>query len=216
MMDNTNQYDMCFECARGIPLTGEIPGMLGNTNLIEQRQALSIQSNSDFYIQIKQQHIDCKYAARFKVSNILASSSIGVVGSNPTRGMDVSLRFSLFVLSCLSSGLVMGWSPVQGVLPTVYQIYNFKINSELDRPKSLIRYGRRGRRRRSRLEPSETHWKETWWNRCFAPTLFAKAPKIHFSWEWGSIFQVPDSFCFAKRKPKLECLLPTEVPGFLA
>jgi hypothetical protein len=29
--------------------------------------------------------------------------------------------FILFVLSCVGSDLAMGWSPVQGVLPTVYK-----------------------------------------------------------------------------------------------
>jgi hypothetical protein len=30
--------------------------------------------------------------------------------------------YSLFMLSCIGSGLATGWSPVQGVLPTVYKI----------------------------------------------------------------------------------------------
>jgi hypothetical protein len=29
--------------------------------------------------------------------------------------------YSVFVFSCVGSGLVTGWSPVQGVLPTVYK-----------------------------------------------------------------------------------------------
>jgi hypothetical protein len=29
--------------------------------------------------------------------------------------------YSVFVLSCVSSGLATGWSPIQGVLPTVYK-----------------------------------------------------------------------------------------------
>jgi hypothetical protein len=40
----------------------------------------------------------------------------GVVGSNPTRDIDVCVR-SVFVLSCAA-----GWSPAQGVLPTLYMI----------------------------------------------------------------------------------------------
>jgi hypothetical protein len=43
------------------------------------------------------------------------SSPAGIVGSNPTRGMDVCV-YSLFVLG---SGLTTGWSLVQGVLPNV-------------------------------------------------------------------------------------------------
>jgi hypothetical protein len=61
--------------------------------------------------------------------NVFVHSNTGIVGSNPTGGMDVCLR-SVFVLSCVGSGLESGWSPVQGVLPTVYMIHNFRINSE--------------------------------------------------------------------------------------
>jgi hypothetical protein len=32
----------------------------------------------------------------------------------------------MFVLSCEGSGLATGWSPVQGVLPTVYKIKKLK------------------------------------------------------------------------------------------
>jgi hypothetical protein len=34
--------------------------------------------------------------------------------------------FILFVLSCVGSGLATAWSPVQGVLPTVYTLRNWK------------------------------------------------------------------------------------------
>jgi hypothetical protein len=44
-----------------------------------------------------------------------ACSNTGIVGSNPTQGMDAYIYF-LFVLG---SRHAMGWSPVQGVLPTV-------------------------------------------------------------------------------------------------
>jgi hypothetical protein len=58
-----------------------------------------------------------------------ASSDIGIVGSNPTRGIDVGV-YSVFVLSCVGRGLVKGLIPVQGIVSTVYKIYNFTINSE--------------------------------------------------------------------------------------
>jgi hypothetical protein len=32
----------------------------------------------------------------------------------------------------------MGWSPIQGVLPTVYKIYNFGINSECEQARQPI------------------------------------------------------------------------------
>jgi hypothetical protein len=52
------------------------------------------------------------------------------VVSNPTRGMDVSVRlFCVYVVLCVGSGLATGWSPVQGVLPTVYRIRNLKKRS---------------------------------------------------------------------------------------
>jgi hypothetical protein len=42
------------------------------------------------------------------------------VGSNPTRSMDVCVRlFCVCVLLCVRSGLATGWSPVEGVLPSV-------------------------------------------------------------------------------------------------
>jgi hypothetical protein len=69
-------------------------------------------------------------AARSKARNVVARLSTGITGSNPTRSMDVLPGSSVFVLPCVGSGLEMGWSPVQGVLPTVYKIHNFWINSE--------------------------------------------------------------------------------------
>jgi hypothetical protein len=50
------------------------------------------------------------------------------VGSNPTQDMDASIMcvFSVCVILCVGSGLAMGCSPVQGVLPTVYRIKKLK------------------------------------------------------------------------------------------
>jgi hypothetical protein len=54
-----------------------------------------------------------------------ARSNIGVVGSNPTQGMDVCVRlFCVCVVLCVGSGLTTGRSPVEGVLPTVYKLRN--------------------------------------------------------------------------------------------
>jgi hypothetical protein len=55
-------------------------------------------------------------AARSKAITAIAPSNNGIVGSNPTRGMDVCVR-----LFCVGSGLATGLSPVQGVLPTMYK-----------------------------------------------------------------------------------------------
>jgi hypothetical protein len=49
------------------------------------------------------------------------------MGSNPTKGMDICF-YSVFVFSCVCSGLALDWSPIQGVLPTVYKIKKLKWN----------------------------------------------------------------------------------------
>jgi hypothetical protein len=57
-----------------------------------------------------------------KAWTLLARSDAGIVGSDPTRGMDVYVNmyvYSMFVLSCVGRGLAMSWSLVQGVLPSV-------------------------------------------------------------------------------------------------
>jgi hypothetical protein len=57
-------------------------------------------------------------AARSKASTVFGLSNIGSSGSNPARGMDVCLCFSVFVLSRVwVEALALGWSPAQGVLP---------------------------------------------------------------------------------------------------
>jgi hypothetical protein len=60
-------------------------------------------------------------AARPKAWTVFARSDAGIVGSNPTRAIDVCVR-----LFCVGSGLATGWSPVQGVLPTVYRLRKWK------------------------------------------------------------------------------------------
>jgi hypothetical protein len=54
----------------------------------------------------------------------LARLDVGIMGSNPTRGMDVYVYvyvYYMFVLSCVGRGLAMSWSLIQGVLPYVYK-----------------------------------------------------------------------------------------------
>jgi hypothetical protein len=59
---------------------------------------------------------------------IFVHSHAGIMVSSPTRGMHVCVRlFCVCVVLCVGSGLVKGWSPVQGVLPTVYRIKKMKI-----------------------------------------------------------------------------------------
>jgi hypothetical protein len=60
-------------------------------------------------------------SSRSKAWNVFARSNAGIVGSNPTRDMDVCLR--LFCV-CVCSDLAKGWFSVQGVLPTVLWLRN--------------------------------------------------------------------------------------------
>jgi hypothetical protein len=62
-------------------------------------------------------------AARSMARTVFARLNAGVVGSNPTKGMGVCVRLlCVCVVLRVGSGLTMGWSPVKGVLPTVYRI----------------------------------------------------------------------------------------------
>jgi hypothetical protein len=54
-------------------------------------------------------------AAQSKAWTVFACSNAGIVGLNPTRGMNVCV-YSVFVLG---SGLVTSWSLFEGVLPNV-------------------------------------------------------------------------------------------------
>jgi hypothetical protein len=46
-------------------------------------------------------------AARSKARNVFARSNAGIVGSNPTQGMNVCVYY-VFVLFCVGSGLASG------------------------------------------------------------------------------------------------------------
>jgi hypothetical protein len=62
-----------------------------------------------------------------KAWTVFARSNTGIVGSNPTQSMAICVRlFYICALLCVGSGLATGWSPVQGVLPTVYRITKLK------------------------------------------------------------------------------------------
>jgi hypothetical protein len=67
-------------------------------------------------------------AAHCKTWTVFAHSDTGIVGSNPTRGIDICMRlFYVCVILYVGSGLATGWSPVQGVLPNLYRMK--KLNS---------------------------------------------------------------------------------------
>jgi hypothetical protein len=78
--------------------------------------------------------------------NVLSRLNTGIVGSNPATGMDVRV-YSVFVLTCVGSGLATGWSLVQGVLPTVYKC---KI-TEPYKEEAKARYGLQRHIRRTSL-----------------------------------------------------------------
>jgi hypothetical protein len=61
-------------------------------------------------------------ATRSQEWTIFSRSNTGFMGSNPTRGMDVCVPlFCVSVVLWVGSSLAMDWSPVQGVLPTVFR-----------------------------------------------------------------------------------------------
>jgi hypothetical protein len=79
--------------------------------------------------------------ARSKAWTAFACSNTGIMGSYPTRSMDVCVRlFCVCVVLCVGKGLATGWSPVQGFLPTVYRIKKLK-----KRPGSKGLYSKRER-----------------------------------------------------------------------
>jgi hypothetical protein len=70
----------------------------------------------------------CRHSCRMVWGmNCLFCSNTGIVGLNSAGGMNVCMRF-FYVCAVLfaGNGLATGWSHVQGVLPTVYRIKNWK------------------------------------------------------------------------------------------
>jgi hypothetical protein len=67
--------------------------------------------------------------ARSKAWIVFARSDAGIVGSNPTQGMDVWCVYAFIlccVVLCLGRGLATSWSLAQGVLPSVKMIMKLK------------------------------------------------------------------------------------------
>jgi hypothetical protein len=61
-------------------------------------------------------------AARSKEWAAFSRSNPGFMGSNPTPGLDVCVRlFYVCVVPSVDRGLTTDWSPVHGVLQTVYK-----------------------------------------------------------------------------------------------
>jgi hypothetical protein len=79
---------------------------------------------------------------RSKARNVFVHWTLGLRVRIPLRHACMSAIF-LFVLSCAGNGIATGWSPVQRVLPTVYKIHSSRLTMNGNRPKGLIRQGRR-------------------------------------------------------------------------
>jgi hypothetical protein len=111
-----------------------VPDLINKLMQFEERETEVAQSLSDglgrswFRLITKEQNREILGNLRAVYEAVKA----GIVGSNPTQGMDVCVRlFCVCVVLCIGSGLATGWSPVQGVLPTVYRIKKLK---KLPRP----------------------------------------------------------------------------------
>jgi hypothetical protein len=63
-----------------------------------------------------------------KAWTVFAYSNTGIVGLNPTQGMDVCV-----LILCVGCGLATGWYPVRGVLPTVYGVNKLKKSARVQR-----------------------------------------------------------------------------------
>jgi hypothetical protein len=65
--------------------------------------------------------------AHYGAWTVFARLNTGVVGSNPTRGTNVCVcLFRVYAVMCVGSGLVTGWSPVQGIPPSMYRFTKLK------------------------------------------------------------------------------------------
>jgi hypothetical protein len=79
-------------------------------------------NNVEVYFTYLHSAVRITVASRSKARTIFVRSNTGIMGSNPTRGMDVCVRlFRVCVVLCVGSGLSMGWYPIQG-----YGLRNWK------------------------------------------------------------------------------------------
>jgi hypothetical protein len=85
----------------------------------------ALQNKKNFALYIRTRPITA--AARFKTWTVFARSNTGIVGSNPTRGIDVCVcLFCVGTVLFVGSGLATGWSPVQGVLGNAHGLRHTK------------------------------------------------------------------------------------------
>jgi hypothetical protein len=63
---------------------------------------------------------------------VFARSNTGIMGSNPTWGIGISMRFFYgCAVLCTGSGLATGWSPVQEILPSVQKDHETEKAAEI-------------------------------------------------------------------------------------
>jgi hypothetical protein len=95
------------------------------------------------------------------VFQIFVSSHYNWNGSSKTLGSWVQILikvrmsfcvYSVFMLPCLGSRLLTGWSLIQGVIPTVYKTHNFIMNSEWAR---VIEHNLSKQKRKTEIEQIE-------------------------------------------------------------
>jgi hypothetical protein len=132
-------------------------------------------------------------APRPKAWTVFARSNAGIVSSSPTRGMDDCVRFfCVCVVLCVDSGLAMGWSPVQKVLPTVIGLRN---SSETMRfTDDLCSRWEQQERERERGLDLERKWLQLIWNAapafvwgCFGEPYFFNATHESRLEKWKSL-----------------------------
>jgi hypothetical protein len=75
-----------------------------------------------FYIYCYVYYKPIKMASRSKAWPVFAVCSTGILCSNPTQAWMSMHLLCVCVVLCVGCGIATGWSPVQGVLPTVYKI----------------------------------------------------------------------------------------------
>jgi hypothetical protein len=117
---------------------------------------------------------------RSKACTVFTRSEAGILGSNPTRGMDiwcVCAFLCVCVVLCLDRGLATSWSPVQGVLPTVKWSRNWEISPMLQsgskrKKNSLISYVKP-----SKLALFCAEWCDKWFTHPVNSIAFPARPK---------------------------------------
>jgi hypothetical protein len=103
--------------------------------------------------------------------------------------------FCVYVVLCVRSGLAKGWSPIQGVLPTVYRIKKLK-----KRPTSKGLYSHRGEKSKKMVVVIPQDFTGLRRSRCFIVYVDSTLESLHSVYVcYGVIFRMdmlpPSSRC---------------------